>query len=715
MNGVHMRLDENFFDQLIAILESMGKGHYKNVILSEKKAYLSPEIRIGMWGQFSCGKSSFINALIGKKLLPVNILELTSMVSEVAYGDKEMIILNPDHEKISFDYSAELAAIAMAGIKEWDELKPSMKESLDEGKFATSLADFNKLESPLLKVRLETPSDILKSGLIFVDLPGLSGTDDHSKLSSGRINECEMVLYLNAPSRPIDKHDWDIIKKLKCDSKNRVIFGVRTKSDDLFKIHYAENPTAMSDEKRYELFLKEFKQEIQEVPFDEYLLVSPLAISAISDCHGNFQEAMNFLKEQHKNKFRFLNEDSKIEVISGYKMFIENFGRIVDTKREEAKVRKVRSTIQNLLASISHDIQKEWEVVTSNKSIDEKERIRLQSNLERIRAKFEPLKVVGSRFDNLIDFQLRDFMNSVTLNCMKAALYKLDLDINYRSPEHVVEVITQLFQRELFTFMGEPQFHQRFQQISKSALDEYRDSLCNIDDLLDKFSKELVQEEGSTSGAKNLEFMKGMNFSFNLNGELSQLNNDGQLGGIAGGLLGAFLIDTTMNAVLESICGAFAGFGLGTIVIGAFRGMSQGKSAAQGIYEGFANLWDGLWSMLGGQDNKARLLTRKLGSNQGKDEFARNLANQIGPAMHAGVKKTIVDQVTSALEKQNTIELIMKRFQTEEKKLATLYSNKDRDLKQRQKDIEKLIEQEKAFGIHLQKYGLAEVKIKEAV
>jgi hypothetical protein len=524
-----------------------------------------------------------------------------------------------------------------------------------------------------------------------------------------------MVLYLNAPSRPIDKHDWEIIRKLKCDGKNRVIFGVRTKSDDLFKIHYAENPDSMSDEKRYDLFLNEFKKEIQEVPFDEYLLVSPLAISAIADCNGNFQEAITLLKEQHKNKFRFLSMNSKIEVISGYKMFIENFDRIVESKREEAKVRKVGSTIQNLLASISHDIRKEWEVVTSNKSIDEKERIRLQSNLEKIRAKFEPLKVVGNRFDNLIDFQLRDFMNSVTLNCMKAALYKLDLDMSYRSPEHVVEVITQLFQRELYAFMGQKEFQQRFQQISKGALDEYRDSLCNIDDLLDKFSKELVQEEGSTSGANNLDFMKGMSFSFNLNGELSQLNNDGQLGGIAGGLLGAFLIDTTMNAVLESICGAFAGFGLGTIVIGALRGINNGKSAVQGIYEGFANLWDGLWSMLGGQDNKARLLTRKLGSTQGKDDFARNLSNQIGPAMHAGVKKTIVDQVTNALEKQNTIELIMKRFQTEEKKLATLYSNKDRDLKQRQKDIEKLIEQEKVFGIHLQKYGLAEVKIKEAV
>ncbi len=706
-----MKLDQKFFHSLKNILSSMGKEHYQEIVDREMKSYMAPEIRIGMWGQFSCGKSSFINALIGRKLLPVNILELTSMVTEVVYGEKDQIILNPESDNLAFDYSEEMAAIAMAGIKSWDELKPSMRTNLDEQRFASCLTLFKKLESPLEKVKLSTPASILKNGLVFVDLPGLSGTADHSKLTSGRINECQMVLYLNAPSRPIDSHDWEIIKKLRSEGRDRVVFGVRTKSDDLFKIHYAESGTEMKDEDRYKLFLNEFKKEIKDISFDDYFLVSPLAFSAISDAGGDYQLATKTLKEEHKNKFRFLHDDSKIEIISGFQYFSNHFEKSIESKRDEAKIRKVKSTIFALLGRISQEIHEEWNVMSSSKRMDESERKVAKEELERIKAKFQPLRNIRGRYDDLIDFQLRGVVGDICFESMKRAVQAANPNSNYASPEHVIEFITGRFQDELRISLDTKQFGDRIQAIGSSALSEYRDNLVLIEDLLNEFDQELLKESQDGLSLEKINLDK---FDLRVDREMAAATAPAYLGSVAGGLLGGMIIDSSMSFVMESVMGAFAGFGVGTIMVGAFRGILNGRGAINGILDGIGDFFHGLGALFGVQSSKATLLCKTLQTPKGQTDLARSLSGQVTSSIHMALKRVLVEKVTTTLEKQNTLTLMWNRFESAEKKLQTLYSNKDKDLKQREKELKELLEMEASYTSLLNEYGLGETKIKKA-
>jgi len=101
------------------------------------------EIIIPLVGEFSSGKSSLINALIGKKVLPIDITPTTFVVNEVrASAESEKI-------EIKFKDSTE---------KVFDEL--------------FDLSNINYSDASIVKVF--TVSNNIPRNLVLVDLPGLS-------------------------------------------------------------------------------------------------------------------------------------------------------------------------------------------------------------------------------------------------------------------------------------------------------------------------------------------------------------------------------------------------------------------------------------------------------------------------------------------------------------------------------------------------------------
>ena len=53
-----------------------------------KESNESSLLRIALAGRYSCGKSSFINDLIGKKVAPVDSGETTRTITRISYGKK---------------------------------------------------------------------------------------------------------------------------------------------------------------------------------------------------------------------------------------------------------------------------------------------------------------------------------------------------------------------------------------------------------------------------------------------------------------------------------------------------------------------------------------------------------------------------------------------------------------------------------------------------
>ncbi|TKD70761.1 dynamin family protein [Pseudalkalibacillus hwajinpoensis] len=146
------------------------------VILSELKSiqqdiYDPPMLLIA--GEFNAGKSTFINALLGKRVLTSDIIPATSVVTKLTYGDEEEVIGHyVDGHSERFDRS---------------ELEQLTVES--EGKWQGTLHSVSYIELRLPEKRLEN--------LTIVDSPGLnSGYESHTSATIEFMKRADEVIWL---------------------------------------------------------------------------------------------------------------------------------------------------------------------------------------------------------------------------------------------------------------------------------------------------------------------------------------------------------------------------------------------------------------------------------------------------------------------------------------------------------------------------------------
>ena len=168
----------------------------------EEKQYYLPFI-----GQFSAGKSKLINRLIGKEILPTKSVETTAFLTYISYADTESAILE------YVDGTKE--AIDISKIKELDHQRTC------EGKAIAAL-------------RYMAPIDLLKSGLIIVDTPGVNTLiNEHVKMTEGLLQNSQFIVYVSASS--LTDSDKRMIKKI--DELGIEMVFVRTHIDE---IHVSE-------------------------------------------------------------------------------------------------------------------------------------------------------------------------------------------------------------------------------------------------------------------------------------------------------------------------------------------------------------------------------------------------------------------------------------------------------------------------------------------
>lgn len=117
-------------------------------------------------GQFKRGKSSLMNAVLGRHLLPVGVRPLTSAITVQKYGPSEKLVVHREGT-----LSPEEVPISCLGDYVTEKGNPGNEKRVS-------------------RARLELPLPFLRRGLEFVDTPGVgSSIEANSTLSvecSGR-------------------------------------------------------------------------------------------------------------------------------------------------------------------------------------------------------------------------------------------------------------------------------------------------------------------------------------------------------------------------------------------------------------------------------------------------------------------------------------------------------------------------------------------------
>ena len=178
--------------------------------------YERNDIVVMVAGEVSVGKSSLLNALIGRPVLLTDLTETTAAITYLrcADGDRTAKV---NMAKVTYN----------DGRIEWLDLKA---KSLM--KVTTSLQNDDALHK-VKKVDIYLPSEIIPRGITIVDTPGLNGGDKHSALTHREMGLCHAALLLLDASKAGTLSEKGELNKLY--DYAPIVFFVLTKWDQVRK------------------------------------------------------------------------------------------------------------------------------------------------------------------------------------------------------------------------------------------------------------------------------------------------------------------------------------------------------------------------------------------------------------------------------------------------------------------------------------------------
>lgn len=152
------------------------------------------EFNLAVCGKVKNGKSSLINALIGRELLPVCTDVATSRVFKISHSNEEKFYVvygNGDRKEISQDELATYGSQAVINKK--------------------GEAD---IEKTISYIQVFTPMDFLPEGVSMIDTPGIGSTyPHHTAFTKQYIKQADAAMFVMNPT-PLEDIEVDFLKEI---------------------------------------------------------------------------------------------------------------------------------------------------------------------------------------------------------------------------------------------------------------------------------------------------------------------------------------------------------------------------------------------------------------------------------------------------------------------------------------------------------------------
>lgn len=143
--------------------------------------------RLLVLGDMKRGKSTFLNALIGERLLPSDVNPCTAVLTVLRYGAEKTVTVHfndgKSPQQLDFDSFKHKYTIDPAEAKRLEaEKKPAFPD--------------------VSHAVVEYPLPLLEKGIEIIDSPGLNDTEARNELSLGYVNNCHAILFVMRASQP---------------------------------------------------------------------------------------------------------------------------------------------------------------------------------------------------------------------------------------------------------------------------------------------------------------------------------------------------------------------------------------------------------------------------------------------------------------------------------------------------------------------------------
>jgi small GTP-binding protein len=156
-------------------------------------------------GEFNHGKTTFVNALLGRQVLPVGVTPTTAVIHHIVYGEEpsaKLVKQNGVTESLPFD---DVRSFATGGTREADAVS---------------------------YLEVAYPAELLKERIVLVDTPGVNDLSlTRAEITYGYIPRADAVLFLLDAGQPMKESERQFLEnQLIGKSRDKIVFVV-AKSD----------------------------------------------------------------------------------------------------------------------------------------------------------------------------------------------------------------------------------------------------------------------------------------------------------------------------------------------------------------------------------------------------------------------------------------------------------------------------------------------------
>lgn len=412
------------------------------------------EFSVVVVGEFSAGKSTFLNALMGENILPSFTNETTATVNFLKHSSKA-----PNGE---------------AGIVYYSDgtTQPIEHADIDTiSKYVSTKSEVD-VAHEIEHLDLFLDSDFLKDGVMLVDSPGLNGlADNHREITETQIERSSASIFMFRAEQPGSKSDFEFLHNLK--SKVNTIIFVLNKIDNI-KASEGETPESVI-EKLKTNYSNQFPKETK---MPEIMGISAYeALVARSDKNLDYrgkkihseEEKKQYLKESRfedfeKRLWRFLSGSEKT-----YKMLLAPVERTI-----------------NLLSNDKHSFEEEISVLSGKTDTEELQEkiIELKKQAENAESR---IKEVKGEVSSSLDSAVRDMKESITSGFeqyKQRQCHNIDTWESIDDYEDYVENIDSRVQRDLKRIVGrlEQEFYDGIRDVVST---NYSEVASNVNSVMD--------------------------------------------------------------------------------------------------------------------------------------------------------------------------------------------------------------------------------------
>ena len=224
--------------KLAAISNSRGDNKVEENLREIGEKLDGNRFHLVVLGQFKRGKSTFINSLLGDKVLPTSVVPLTSIVTLLKYGEEEVVeVLFNDGKKTTIS-----------------------RKQLEE--YVTERGNPSN-EKNVKHVEVSYPSGYLKDGVFIIDTPGVGSTfENNTEMTYNYLPRVDAALFLLAVDPPISQSEIAFLADVK---------------DYVEKIFFVQNKIDYMNEEESKESMAFSKEVIEKAIGSEIITIYPLS------------------------------------------------------------------------------------------------------------------------------------------------------------------------------------------------------------------------------------------------------------------------------------------------------------------------------------------------------------------------------------------------------------------------------------------------------